>query len=268
MRDPHSGKTDALGSRDIELPANARAYLVASTQHGGTAGLRPAYGSCVNLRNPHSPNPALRALLVALDEWVSEGKAPPASRVPRLADGTLVAPGDVRFPAIPGSRKFTGMNDIRLLRDWIKPDVDAAKAYGARVPQVDADGNESAGIRLPDIAVPLATYTGWNLYKTPFPEGELCDRDGSYFPLAVNRAEREARKDPRPSLEERYGSHAAYVEKVAAAAQKLVGERLLLQEDAERLVARAKSAEIAQRFDPNAKVAAVPEGASDTPHDL
>lgn len=300
MSDPHSGKTDALlrndgfdpllietntsteywqkgasllttdvlGQRDIELPANARAYLVASTQHGGTAGLRPAYGSCVNLRNPHSPNPALRALLVALDEWVSDGKAPPATRVPRIADGTLVAPKDVRFPAIPGLNKFTGMNDIRLLRDWIKPDVDAGKVYGARVPQVDADGNETTGIRLPDIAVPLATYTGWNLYKTPFPEGELCDRDGSYMPLAVTRAERVARNDPRPSLEERYGTHTAYVQKVMEAAQKLVAERLMLQEDAERLVERAKSAEIAQRFNPNANVASAPEGAAHTPHDL
>lgn len=260
--------TDPLGSRDIELPANSRVYLVASTQHGGTAGLRPAYGSCVNLRNPHSPNPALRALLVALDEWVSEGKSPPASRVPRLADNTLVTPSQVRMPAIPGLQKFSGMNDIRLLRDWIKPDVDAGKVYGARVPQVDADGNETAGIRLPDIAVPLATYTGWNLYKTPFPEGELCDRDGSYVPLAVTRAEREAKKDPRLSLEERYGSQAAYAQKVGEAAQKLVAERLLLQEDAERLVARAKGAEVAQRFNPNANVAGVQEGASHTPHDL
>jgi hypothetical protein len=260
--------TDPLGARDVELPANARAYLVASTQHGGTAGLRPAYGSCVNLRNPHSPNPALRALLVALDEWVSTGKAPPASRVPRLADGTLVTPREVRFPAIPGLQKFTGMNDIRLLRDWIKPDVDASKVYGARVPQVDTDGNEISGIRLPDIAVPLATYTGWNLYKTPFPEGELCDRDGSYVPLAVTRAEREAKKDPRPSLEERYGSHASYVQKVGEAAQKLVAERLLLQEDAERLVERAKSSEVAQRFNPSANLASAQEGASHTPHDL
>jgi len=300
MSDPHSGKTDALfrndgfdpllietntsteywqkgasllttdplGLRDVELPANSRVYLVASTQHGGTVGLRPAYGSCANLRNPHSPNPALRALLIALDEWVSEGKAPPASRVPRVADGTLVKSGEVRFPAIPGANKFTGMNDIRLLRDWIKPDVDATKIYGARVPQVDADGNETSGIRLPDISVPLATYTGWNLYQTPFPDGELCDRDGSYFPLAVTRAERETKKDPRLSLEERYGSHAAYVQRVNEAVQQLVAQRMLLPEDAKRLAERAKSAEIAQRFDPNANIANALEGASHTPHDL
>jgi hypothetical protein len=280
MHDPHSGRTDALfrndgfdpllietntsteywqkgasllttdplGGRDVELPANSRVYLIAGTQHGGTAGMRATLGSCVNLRNPHSPNPALRALLVALDEWVSEAKAPPPSRVPRLADTTLARPEQLRFPSIPGMQKFAGMNDIRLVRDWIKPDVDAGKVYGARVPAIDADGNETAGIRLPDIAVPLATHTGWNLYKAPFPEGELCDRDGSYFPFAATRAEREASKDPRPSLQERYGSHAEYVAKVEKAARDLVAERLLLAEDAERLVARAKSAEIAQRF--------------------
>jgi hypothetical protein len=263
--------TDPLGQHDVELPANSRVYLVAGTQHGGTAGMRAAVGPCANLRNPHSPNPGLRALLVALDEWVSEGKAPPASRTPRLADGTLVPPGQLRFPAIPGMQKFTGMNDIRLLRDWIKPDVDFTRVYGARVPQIDADGNETSGIRLPDIAVPLATHTGWNLYKSPFPEGELCDRDGSYFPFAATRAEREANNDPRPSLEERYGSHAGYVRKVEEAAQKLVAERLLLQEDAERLAERAKSAEIARWFKPASSIAAaameLQEGER-TQHDL
>src|SRR5262249_40214174 len=216
-------------------------YLIAGTQHGGTAGLRPTLGSCVNLRNPHSPNPALRALLVALDEWVSEGTAPPASRTPRLTDGTLVTPSQLRFPGIPGIQKATGMNDIRLVRDWVKPDVDTSKVYGARVPQTDADGNETSGVRLPDIAVPLATHTGWNLYKPPSPDGELCDRDGSYSPFAATRAERQAQNDPRPSLEERYGAHAGYVRKVEEAAQALVAERLLLQEDADRLVARAKN---------------------------
>ena len=250
--------TDPLGRRDIELPASSRVYMVAGTQHGGTAGMRAILGSCANLRNPHSPNPALRALLVALDEWVSDGKAPPASRTPRLAEGTLVSPAQLRFPSIPGMQKFSGMNDIRLVTDWIKPDVDTTKVYGARVPNIDADGNETSGIRLPDIAVPLATHTGWNLYKAPFPAGELCDREGSYVPFAATRAEREARNDPRPSLEERYGSHASYVRLVEKAAQGLVGERLLLQEDAERLIARAKSAEIVKRFNPASSPAAAP----------
>jgi len=212
--------------------------------------MRPTLGPCANPRNPHNPNPALRALLVALDEWVSTGKAPPASQTPRIKDGTFITPDQLKFPAIPGLNVVKGMNDIRLVRDWIKPDVETSKIYGARVPQIDADGNETSGIRLPDIAVPLATHTGWNLYKTPFPEGELCDRDGSYAPFAVTRAERVAKNDPRPSLEERYGNHAAYVKKVEEYAQKLVAARLLLPEDAQRIVERASGTEIAQRFTP------------------
>ena len=121
--------------------------------------------------------------------------------------------------------------------------MDLSKPYRPLVTQVDADGNEIAGIRLPDIAVPLGTYTGWNLYKAPFPEGELCDRDGTYAPFAATRAEREAKNDPRPSLEERYGDHAGYVRRVEQAVKKLVAERLLLAEDGELFVARAKSEE-------------------------
>jgi hypothetical protein len=176
------------------------------------------------------------------------GKAPPASATPRLKDGTFVTPAQLKFPAIPGLHTVKTMNDIRLIRDWIKPDVESATPYGARVPQVDTDGNETAGIRLPDIAVPLATHTGWNMYKTPFPEGELCDRDGSYAPFANTRAERETKNDPRPSLEERYGSHAAYVKKVQESAQKLVSARLMLPEDAERIMVRANSDDIRKRF--------------------
>jgi hypothetical protein len=162
------------------------------------------------------------------------------------------------------------MNDILLVKDWIKPDIDTATPYGALVPQVDADGNETSGIRLPDIAVPLATYTGWNLYKSPFPEGELCDRDGTYAPFTATRTERETKNDPRPSLEERYGNHAAYVKRVEEYAAKLVAARLLLQEDAERMIERAKSAETAKRFMPASNVAAsaseTPEGSAQ--HDL
>jgi hypothetical protein len=108
------------------------------------------------------------------------------------------------------------------------------------VPQVDADGNEVAGIRLPPIAAPLATYTGWNLYKTPYPEGELCDREGSYLPFTRTPTERQACGDPRPSLAERYGSHATYAKRVEAAVQTLVEARLLLPEDAARYVDGAR----------------------------
>jgi hypothetical protein len=240
--------TDPLGQRDVEHPPNARGYLIAGTQHGGAAWMRSTAGPCVNPRNPHSPTPALRALLVALDEWASERQAPPASRTPTLKDGTLVTPEKLAFPAIPGIEVARRMNEIGVLRDWVKPVMDMTRPYRPLVTQVDADGNETSGIRLPDIAAPLATYTGWNLYKAPLPEGELCDRYGTYVPFAATRAEREAKGDPRPSLEERYVDHAEYVRRVEAAAKRLVAERLLLAEDAERFVAQAKSEETAKRF--------------------
>ena len=239
--------TDPLGRRDVELPANARGYLIAGTQHGGTAGMRPTTGSCVNPRNPHNPNPALRALLVALDEW-TEGKPPPDSRVPHIKDGSLVAVGELRFPPVPGIRVARRINEIGVLKDWVKPELDMTRPYRALVTQVDADGNEIAGVLLPDIAVPLGTYTGWNYYKAPFPEGELCDRDGTYSPFAATRAEREARNDPRLSLEERYGNQASYVSRVEQAVKKLVAGRILLAEDGELFIAKAKSAETAARF--------------------
>src|SRR4051812_707974 len=119
--------TDPLGERDLELPRNARAYLIAGTQHGGAAHMTSTLGSCVNSRNPHSPTPALRALLIALDDWASEGKAPPPSMTPRLADRTFTTPAQLNFPAIPNIKVARRMNEIGVLKDWIKPEMDMAK---------------------------------------------------------------------------------------------------------------------------------------------
>jgi hypothetical protein len=217
-----------------------RAYLVAGTQHGGRAGLTAAPGPCANPRNPHSPSPALRALLVALDRWVSDGVEPPPSRVPSFASRTLVPPDATGFPPIPGVRRVLEVNRLSVFGDWVDPRPDPAKTYRPLVPRVDRDGNEVAGIRVPAIAVPLGTHTGWNVYREPFPDGELCDRDGTFAAFARTRAERLAAGDPRPSLAERYGSHAAYVARVDAATAALVGARLLLPEDAERIRANAR----------------------------
>ena len=133
---------------------------------------------------------------------------------------------------------------------WINPKPDPAKAYKPLVSSIDADGNELGGLRLPDIVVPLATHTGWNLYKRPFTEGELCDRDGTYAEFASTKAEREAKKDPRPSLAERYGTHANFVGKVKEAAERLLAERLLLPDDAAAYVKWAESAGVGKRFTP------------------
>ena len=181
----------------------------------------------------------LRALLVALDEWIVSGKAPPPSRVPTLAADTLVEPDKTGFPAVPGAAIVRTTNVVAPPGDWVKP-VASDKSYRTLVSKVDADGNEVAGIRLPDIAVPLATYTGWNEYKPPYPAGEIADRDGSCLPLQLDKAAREAAGDPRPSIAERYRSGADYVARVQAVVTQLMADRLLLAEDAERYLDRAR----------------------------
>jgi hypothetical protein len=231
--------TDPPGTRDVVLPDNSRVYLIAGTQHAGRAGATTDPGPNANSRNPHNPMPALRALLVALDEWVVSGKAPPASRTPMLADGSLVSANEIGFPAIPNAAVARLSNTVSPPGDWVSP-KSPGRTYRVLVCRVDSDGNEVAGIRLPDIAAPLATYTGWNLYKAPYPSGELADRDGSYFPFARDKAAREATGDPRPSLAERYADPADYIAKVKTAVAALVRERLLLQEDADAYIERAR----------------------------
>jgi hypothetical protein len=230
--------TDPTGRSDADLPPNVRVYMIAGTQHGGRPGVDPSPGPCVDPRNPVSATSALRALFAALEEWVTKGAAPPPSRVPRIADGTAVMAEDVKMPAVPGFAHTLGANPIVPPVDWVDPPVRIDNVYGARVCAVDADGNEIAGIRLPPIALPLGTYTGWNLYRAQ--PGELADRDGSFIAFARTKAEREAARDPRPSLEERYGSREAYVDKIKAAAEALVAERMLLPADAAAYVKAAE----------------------------
>ena len=220
--------TDPLGTKDIALPDNSRVYMIAGTQHGGRAGATTDPGPNINPRNPHNPMPAVRALLVALDDWVVSGKAPPPSRTPTLAGGTLVEPDKTGFPAISGAAVARVANRVAPPGDWVNPKP-AETVYRTLVSRVDADGNEVAGIRLPDIAVPLAAYTGWNEYKAPYPPGELADRDGSYFAF------------PAARIAERYTNRADYVAKVQAAVSALVNDRLMLQEDADRYLEKARA---------------------------
>jgi len=139
--------------------------------------------------------------------------------------------------------RASGVNRIAAPVDWVDPPARLDNFYGTRVCAVDADGNEVAGVRLPAIAAPLGTYTGWNVYRAQ--PGELADRDGSLIPFARTKREREAAGDPRPSLEERYGSRDKYVAQVKAAAETLVAARLLLPADA---AAYVKAAEKCDRF--------------------
>jgi Alpha/beta hydrolase domain len=231
--------TDPRGQHDVALPETTRLFLIAGTQHTGRHGSTDAPGPCANLRNPHDPYPALRALLVTLDEWITKGTPPPASRIPRIADRTLVPAQRLGFPTLPGFALAVAPDTIDPPGDWVYPRP-VVSPYVPLVPAVDADGNDRAGLHLPDIAVPVGTYAGFNVYKAPFPSGELCDRDGSFLPFARVDADRTA-GDSRRSLVARYGTHQHYVGLVAAVARQLVRGRLLLQEDADRYVADAEA---------------------------
>jgi hypothetical protein len=218
----------------LTMPDNVRLFLLSNLQHAAGFGVTSAPSrTCAYSSNPLYAGPPLRALLVALDAWISNGTLPPASRYPSRADGTLVAPtaDAVGFPNIPGVAYPSRINAATVVDDKVMPPVKGA-AYPAFVPKTDADGRDVAGLRLPNLEAPIATHTGWNLRKAGFGEGELCDNTGSMLPFAKTREERLATNDPRPSLAERYpqpGDRAALIER---AAKQLVQDRLLLQEDA------------------------------------
>ncbi len=233
--------TDAVGRSDLPVPDNVRLYYFASTQHGPAA--KPAQGICKNVGNPNPYRENLRALLVAMQNWVENGKTPPPSRFPRVSEGTLVAPSAFAFPKIPGVSHFDRLGD-HYVKDFTvqPPQYVAGKRYAVLVPKVDADGNDVGGVHSTDRQAPLGTYTGWNLRRAGFMENEFCDLQGSYIPFAKTAAERGA--DPRPSLQERYGSHAGYVGKIEAAARKLVHEGFLLKDDAGRLIADAQKRDL------------------------
>jgi hypothetical protein len=232
--------TDPATGADLPQPPTVRVFMIAGTQHAGHAGTPATPGPCAEPRNPHSAGPAFRALIAALEDWVTQGVAPPESRVPRAADGTGVPASSVRLPAIPGVTWAPGANIVGPSANWLHPPAQQPNPYPTLVSAVDGDGNEIAGLRLPDIAAPLGTFSGTNVYAL-YPS-ELCDRDGIYLPFARTLAQREAAHDPRPSLEERYGAPPAYVASVREAAAELVSARLLLPEDAERYVAAAEAA--------------------------
>jgi hypothetical protein len=221
--------TDPEGTRDIVMPPGVRGYLIAGTQHAGKAGMLRDPGPCRYPRNWHDPMPAVRALLAALDDWVSAGCEPPPSRLPRIDNGTLVPVEALRFPATPGVEPPRFANDAAPLADWVDP-VPPTHTWRTLVPQVDTDGNEIAGIRLSDIAVPAGTHTGWNVYAPPYPAGELADREGSFIAFAATREERESSGDPRRSSAERYPQAGEHARRIDEARSKLRRDGFLLPE--------------------------------------
>jgi Alpha/beta hydrolase domain len=242
--------TDVEGKKDTTLPDNVRVYLVSSAQHlGGGPHTR---GNCQQPRNVlDDRTPILRAMLVALDRWVSGLGDPPASRYPRLADGTLVDLDTWQrlFPKIPGvglpgdyyrprRLDFGPRFGSEGIADIVPPKM--GQAFGTLIPAVDADGNDRAGIRLPDVAVPLGTYTGWNLRTAASgPEGILTRLDGTYLPFATTRQQRREQNDPRPSVRERYSTRQVYLAQMTAAALELHREGFLLAEDVATILTTA-----------------------------
>jgi hypothetical protein len=263
------GLTDPLGVRDVRDPDFVKTYLQTSTQHGPAAfppGFTASLGPCQQQLNPNSYLETQRALWVALTDWLTRGVEPPPSHAPSLRDGTLVPPTRVNFPLIPANNYggisrpavkflalanplsvlnygplFNGVDETGLLT--VEPPTVGTRQYTILVPQVDADGNDIGGIRSIAVLAPTASYTGWNLYSGVF-QDDFCTLSGSYIPFARTFQERKNAGDPRLSLEERYGTHAGYVDAVRKATQKLVKQRLLLQVDADRLIGAADATDI------------------------
>ena len=256
--------TDTKG-HDLPDPDNVRFYLLSGLQHG--TGNNSLSGVCQQFTNGTNPEPVLRALLLALDRWVSAGVTPPPSAVPRRADNTAafaiprpafqtgVVPQEaLGWPTNPGVT-YNGLTTTRYLLDFgpeshkgilwnYPPSVAGRPAYVHFVSKVDKDGNEVAGIRLPEVEAPIATTTGWALRRAGFGENDGCEAAGQFIPFKTTRAERIAAGDPRPSLEERYKDHDGYVNAVAEAVRKLEQRRLLLAEDAKLYIEHARASNV------------------------
>lgn len=248
---------------DIPLPSNVRRYYAPSVQHGGGSGgfelAGRAAACCLLASNPNSSAEMNRALMAALVAWVVKDELPPPSRYPRLDRGELVAPAQaaLAFPQIPGQPLPDGV--LVPFYDYdFGPGFRSAEVSGIvslqppvirqtlpmLVPRVDADGNETAGVRSVLLEAPLGTYTGWSPIASGFFKGQIQALGGGYIPFAKTRAERTASGDPRLSIEERYGTHDNYVARVKAAADRLVQERFLLPDDAAKLVAQAQQSSV------------------------
>jgi len=237
----------------LRIPNEVRLYMIVGTPHqhmlATIVPAVPSFGRCKHLGSPIGGIQVIRALIPALNDWLTTGRKPPESRYGEVAEhghkSTLVASdrASTGFPEIPGVSYNGLFNYVRVTDYNVQPPLQGAE-YGQVVPKVDRDGNSLAGIRLPMVEAPIATYTGWNLRAPGHAEDEMCATGGSYIPLARTAAERAASGDPRRSLEERYRSHEDYVRKFERAAKELVKDRFLLPADAQALVEQAKALEL------------------------
>lgn len=246
--------TDGRG-HDLQLPRNVRLYVVPGANHGGGGGVAaPSHSPlCVYQSSAVVEGTIDRAMVPVLEQWVANGTPPPPSAYPSNRAHNLAPISDqaaVGFPNLTSigiSYPGNVYNEI-YVTDYshAAPEVDLDKPYAVMVSKTDPDGNELAGVRVPDVAVPLATYTSWNLRAAGHAPGDGCSFVGSTLPFATTKAQRTASGDPRPSLEERYSSKADYVSKVQTAAEALVKQRLLLEEDVKVYVSAAQAQTVLQ----------------------
>lgn len=245
------------GKGDVEIPANVRIYHIAGTQHGpGSFPARQSLGEQPS--NTVDYRWALRGLLEAMQNWIGNGQEPPESRYGKIADGTLVSAEALEWPAIPGVGFSTKLHKAYRAdygpRFYSMGIVDEQPpknlgAYPMFVPAVDADGNERTGIRLPLVAAPLATHTGWNMFnERSGPTDQISSMQGSWIPFPATKAERERSGDPRQSIEERYPSRDAYLGRVAQVTVDLVEQGYALERDAAAMIQEA-----AERWDARLK---------------
>lgn len=238
----------ADGKKDAPLPATTRVYFLAGTQHG--PGARPERSRTQNRANPADYRWTMRALLAAMNAWVTDGAEPPASQYPRIDRGELAAFETFPFPRMPGiemPRHIYHAMHLDFGSEFQSSGIMSVEPpkIGKPFPQLVSkvgveDGNEVAGIRSVDLRVPLATYTGWNLRSGDIGAPDrLSDMIGSFIPFARTRAGRMDTHDPRPSVEERYSDRADFLAKTRAAAGDLVRERFLLEADVPRVVEAA-----------------------------
>ena len=236
---------------DLEQPENVRIYAWLSTQHWSDPIIKePKRGLRTNYFNIVRTSMLFRGLLDLIDRWATDGIAPPPSRFPKRSDGTLVSLAEWRlqFPSIPGIALPREPNRLEYMdygpeaeRGIVNrpPNVVDASGYTVLVPAVDADGNDRAGVLAPMVRAPLGTYTGWNLRSRPFAAGAMHQMYGSYIPFPESAEERENSNDPRQSILERYGSLEGYTQAIRRAAESLVAEGFMLEEDIPRVVADA-----------------------------
>ena len=231
--------TDPTG-KPVVIPDNVRLYMPTGVPHNNrdlgdqwTAEGVPERGICKQMRNPLEYRHYVRGLLVALDQWVTEGIAPPPSRFPNMKDGTLltIEQAEKLWPSIPDVPFSRVISKLQLMDFTQQPPKVVGPEYPIFVAKTNADGNPIGGIEPPEVTVPIATYAGRNYRAAGFAEGDLCAINGSYIPLAVTKAQRLATHDSRLSIEERYKSQADFSAKRKIAAEKLVKERYLLAED-------------------------------------